>query len=575
MKRAENNATIFKATYKQLWNDEVQLFELKDVLHNLKIDTQHKLLLAKKSKILRIPNYYTIDKICYSKTGQSFDKYFQFKRSVTKPRNIDRIMQEDFIERLKNWCSTRSIKSIPEYTVAKERPKEFPTTATIVKNYGFDYFTDIIGLKRYVDTIEDKLLDKNFKERLKNWCIENNVTSVSKYNKIKKPKEFPSAERIRQILGSFYFEEILEITSRKLAFLSLEQARIVCFQNGILTSNSYSKFYKFYNEHHEVKLPSFPSMFYKTNWRDFIRLSETQLFISKSMSSLELFTYKLLYDREVEFEIEKTFDNCRSKNPLPFDFYLPNIKSHPIIIELDGEQHRTIFKNKMFNYDLIQKNDKIKNDYCKSNGIELIRINDLIEIEPILNEKLGLANFKKKRELDWTTDLQSESDVHNSKLSKSMKVKLLLLMAERGKCQLSNIEIIKSTKIKRSSFYGIKNEFISLGLIKRETDFYFSNTEIERVISLYKEGKTISEIMRQTGYRNRNYLIKRISDAGLDYTPKKALPEQSQKFRQEIKKMLADGLRIRDIVNITGKSAGFISVIAKEIKIEDGEIVPS
>jgi hypothetical protein len=566
--------TILKATNKQLIRGEISLTTLRDVFSKLKIDSQHKLLLAKKSNTLKIPSYYAIDKICLSKTGQSFDQFFGFKRSVTKPRQIDRLMQPEFIERFKNWCSENSINSVPEYTIAKGRPKEFPTTTTIVENYGYDYFTDVIGLKRYKDTIEDKLLEKEFTDRLKNWCIENNITSVNRYINTTKPKEFPSAERIRQILGSSYFEEILEITVRNYTFLSIEEARTVCIENGILTSNSYPKFYQFYNQSHEVKLPSDPYRYYNTNWSDFIRLSETQLFIGNSMSSLELFTYKLLHDRGIEFELEKTFDDCRSKNPLPFDFYLPNTKSLPVIIELDGEQHRIITTNKRFNHSIIQKHDTIKNEYCKTNGIELIRINHLIEIEPTLIDKISLDNFQKHRDLDWTTDFQTESDVLNSQLSKSMKVKLLLLMAEKGKCQLSNVEIIKLTKIKRPPFYGIKNELISLGLINRETDYYFSETEIERIISLYKEGKTVSEIIRQTGYRNRDYLIKRLRDAGINYGRKKATPEQSEQLRQEIKQMLTDGLRIRDIVKKTGKSSGFISVIAKEIKIENGEIEP-
>lgn len=574
MEMTKSQVTILKATNKQLIRGEISLDKLREVFIELKIDSQHKLLLAKTSNILKIPSYYAIHEICLAKTGQSFDDFFGFKRSVTKPRQIDRLMQSDFIERFKSWCSENLITSVSEYTVSKKRPKEFPTTTTIVENYGYDYFTDVIGLKRYKDTLEDRLLDEQFTNRLKTWCVENNVTSVSKYINTTKPKEFPSAERIRQILGSTYFEEILEITFRNYTYLTMEEARNVCIENGILTSNSYPKFYQFYNQSHEVKLPSDPYRYYNTNWSDFIRLSESQLFIGNSMSSLELFTYKLLYDRGIEFELEKTFDDCRSKKPLPFDFFLPNLKPHSIIIELDGEQHRILTSNKRFNHSAIQKHDAIKNEYCKAKSIELIRINHLIEIEPTLIKKIYLDRYEKIRDLDWTTDFQTESDVLNSQLSKSMKVKLLLLMAEKGKCQLSNVEIIKLTKIKRPPFYGIKNELISLGLINRETDYYFSETEIEKIISLYKEGKTISEIIRQTGYRNRDYLIKRLRDAGINHGRKKATPEQSEQLRQEIKQMLTDGLRIRDIVKKTGKSSGFISVIAKEIKIENGEIEP-
>ena len=34
--------------------------------------------------------------------------------------------------------------------------------------------------------------------------------------------------------------------------------------------------------------------------------------------------------------VEKRFDWCRDKNPLPFDFYIPDLG---LLIELDGSQH--------------------------------------------------------------------------------------------------------------------------------------------------------------------------------------------------------------------------------------------
>ena len=58
---------------------------------------------------------------------------------------------------------------------------------------------------------------------------------------------------------------------------------------------------------------------------------------------------------------------------LRFDFYLPD---YNCCIEVDGRQHREIVSRfggeKAFTQ--LQNNDKIKNKYCNSNNIHLIRI---------------------------------------------------------------------------------------------------------------------------------------------------------------------------------------------------------
>ena len=81
----------------------------------------------------------------------------------------------------------------------------------------------------------------------------------------------------------------------------------------------------------------------------------------------------LLNNNNIDFDKEKTFKNCKYKRQLPFDFYLPDYNT---CIEFDGIQHfksinffggKKEFKNQ-------QKKDKIKNQFCKNNNINLIRI---------------------------------------------------------------------------------------------------------------------------------------------------------------------------------------------------------
>ena len=103
----------------------------------------------------------------------------------------------------------------------------------------------------------------------------------------------------------------------------------------------------------------------------------------------------LLTKHEVKSIRQYKFLDCTNEikgsgcRKLPFDFYLPEMN---IAIEYDGQQHYVPvwgeegFKN-------IQRTDKLKNQYCKKNGIKLIRIPYTMkkeEIEPYILKELGI-----------------------------------------------------------------------------------------------------------------------------------------------------------------------------------------
>ena len=90
--------------------------------------------------------------------------------------------------------------------------------------------------------------------------------------------------------------------------------------------------------------------------------------ISKGEKAIE----KILNNLDIKYITQKTFDDCRNKNKLPFDFY---IQEYNVCIEFDGEQHYRV--HKIWGYEKFmntQLNDKIKTDYCEKNNIHLIRI---------------------------------------------------------------------------------------------------------------------------------------------------------------------------------------------------------
>jgi len=80
-----------------------------------------------------------------------------------------------------------------------------------------------------------------------------------------------------------------------------------------------------------------------------------------------------LENNNIKYINEKRFKNCKYKLPLPFDFYLTE---YNICIEFDGIQHFKSLKvfggDKRFKEQKVK--DKIKDDYCLNNNINLIRI---------------------------------------------------------------------------------------------------------------------------------------------------------------------------------------------------------
>ena len=98
---------------------------------------------------------------------------------------------------------------------------------------------------------------------------------------------------------------------------------------------------------------------------------------------------KFLKENNINYKIQYRFKDCRYKLPLPFDFYLPD---HNTCIEYDGEQHfssNCYFGGKERNneqlFEKIKIRDNIKNEYCKNNGIQLVRIKYTESIPKKLN----------------------------------------------------------------------------------------------------------------------------------------------------------------------------------------------
>lgn len=103
---------------------------------------------------------------------------------------------------------------------------------------------------------------------------------------------------------------------------------------------------------------------------------------------------KILENNNINFVEQKKFQNCRDKNPLPFDFYLPD---YNLCIEYQGEQH---YKPNMFiclckskekgikNFSKQRLHDEIKKKFCKNNHINLLEIKYNDNINEVLNKAI-------------------------------------------------------------------------------------------------------------------------------------------------------------------------------------------
>lgn len=96
----------------------------------------------------------------------------------------------------------------------------------------------------------------------------------------------------------------------------------------------------------------------------------------KGYSSGEIFIYNFLRSKNIIFETQKTFIDCKSSDKnhaLLFDFYLPE---YHCCIEYDGRQHFEPIEyfggEKQFQKQ--RQHDKIKNEYCKNKHLNLLRI---------------------------------------------------------------------------------------------------------------------------------------------------------------------------------------------------------
>lgn len=95
---------------------------------------------------------------------------------------------------------------------------------------------------------------------------------------------------------------------------------------------------------------------------------------TKRESRLELLTREWLEEKQIPYQTQYRFPDCKYKRSLPFDFYC-EWENNIILIEPDGGQHYYITQWSD-EQDLAEQKirDNIKTQYCKDHGYTLLRI---------------------------------------------------------------------------------------------------------------------------------------------------------------------------------------------------------
>jgi very-short-patch-repair endonuclease len=118
----------------------------------------------------------------------------------------------------------------------------------------------------------------------------------------------------------------------------------------------------------------------------------------KIRSNFEILCINVLKESNIEYEEDFSFDDCRDKGLLTFDFYIVELN---LLIELDGQHHfkEIVFDNKKSDLMRIKKHDEIKNNYCRNNNINLLRISHSEKY----NIKEHLINFIERIKNEFTS----------------------------------------------------------------------------------------------------------------------------------------------------------------------------
>lgn len=263
---------------------------------------------------------------------------------------------------------------------------------------------------------------KNTDSKVKIICQKHGEFLQSPYTHLK-GSECSKCKRVRKLTTEEFIQRVKKIHNNKYDYSlvkyigSRTKVKIICKEHGIfeqipsghldgkgcLSCSGYKKlttedFFRRANEIHEWKY-DYSLVKYNNHYEKVeIICQKHGKFIQGAGSHLagvgcphcceskgEKIINSWLLKEGINFQRQKTFNNCKFKGQLYFDFYLPD---YNLCIEYDGLQHFKPIKH--FggdeNFYLIKKRDKIKNKFCDKHNIELLRISYKDNVIKILED---------------------------------------------------------------------------------------------------------------------------------------------------------------------------------------------
>lgn len=114
----------------------------------------------------------------------------------------------------------------------------------------------------------------------------------------------------------------------------------------------------------------------------------------RKRSSKEQFIEKILIYNNIPYKRQYSFDNCIYKYKLKFDFVIFKNDEVFYLIEYDGMQHfiPIDYYGGTAQYDIRKKRDDIKNEYCKRNNINLLRLPYTLTDDEIKDKIIHIMN---------------------------------------------------------------------------------------------------------------------------------------------------------------------------------------
>ncbi len=134
-----------------------------------------------------------------------------------------------------------------------------------------------------------------------------------------------------------------------------------------------------------------PGIIQKTTWMAFRVSGGCSLCLEKASSHAETIINNYLLDKNIKFNREYWFEDCKDIKPLPFDFAIQDSSNNIVgLCEFNGKQHYEPIDwfggNEKFK--IQQLHDEIKRNYCLQRNIPLLVISykEFCNIEKMLDE---------------------------------------------------------------------------------------------------------------------------------------------------------------------------------------------